>query len=141
MKKVFIDTNILIDFLSHREHFFDEAALIFQLGRRRKVCLLVSSLSFATASFILEAHYKLPLNTVTKLFKDIIGMCYITPVDNRTVVDAVSSAFNDIEDAMQYFSALREQADIIITRNPQDFRKSKIPVLSPTEFLVPTSID
>ena len=59
MIKVFLDTNILIDYLSCRENFFEPAALIFQLGKRKKCQLLVSSLSFATASFILQAHYKM----------------------------------------------------------------------------------
>lgn len=47
---VFIDTNVLIDYLARREPFFTAAALVIQLGQRRKCNLLVSSLSFATTS-------------------------------------------------------------------------------------------
>ena len=60
MKKVFLDTNILIDYLARRGQFFEPAAQIVQLGQQHEFGLLVSAMSFATASFILEAHHKLP---------------------------------------------------------------------------------
>ena len=135
MIKVFLDTNILIDYLSCRENFFESAALIFQLGMRRKCQLLVSSLSFATASFILQSHYKMSQEEVVKMFKQIMKMCHITAVDSQTVSESVASNFKDFEDAMQYFSALRESANFIITRNKQDFIVNAIKVFEPVEFL------
>jgi hypothetical protein len=36
---------------------------------------------------------------------------------------------------MQYFSAVSEGCDVIITRNKKDFLESKIPVMEPQEFL------
>ena len=36
---------------------------------------------------------------------------------------------------MQYYSALRGRADMIITRNKDDFEISEIPVYEPQEFL------
>jgi len=47
----------------------------------------------------------------------------------------MKSPFKDFEDAMQYFSALSEGCDVIITRNKKDFAESKIQVLEPQEFL------
>ena len=64
MKKVFLDTNILIDYLARRGQFFEPAAQIVQLGQQHEFSLLVSAMSFATASFILEAHLK--LSNITK---------------------------------------------------------------------------
>ena len=49
MKKVFLDTNILIDYFARRGQFFQPAAQIVQLGQDRQCELLVSALSFATA--------------------------------------------------------------------------------------------
>ena len=43
--------------------------------------------------------------------------------------------FSDYEDSLQYFSALRHECDVIITRNVKDFTESVIPVLTPDEFL------
>lgn len=135
MMNVFLDTNILIDYLSRREPFFEKSALLFQLGKRRKCQLLISSLSFATTSFILQSHYKLTQEAITELFSTIIKLCHVTIVDAQTVEEAIASHFPDFEDAMQYFSAQRGKAELIITRNKQDFRQSAIPVLGPKEFI------
>lgn len=135
MIKVFLDTNVLIDYLSRREPFFVPAALLLQLGKRKKCQLMVSSLSFATASFILQAHYKMTHEAVVTLFAKIVELCHITTVDAQTVQDSIASEFKDFEDALQYYSAVRVKADYIVTRNKQDFIQSKVPVYTPEEFL------
>ncbi len=135
MKKVFLDTNVLIDYLGRREKFFDSAARIIQLGKLRKFEILVSALSFATASFILESHYKFSHEMIVRKFAEFITMCRITPVDSLVVDEAIVSAFSDFEDALQYFSAVRENANAIITRNSSDFTNSLIEVYEPQQFL------
>ena len=135
MMKVFLDTNILIDYLSRREPFFVPAALLLQLGKRKKCQLMVSSLSFATASFILQAHYKMTHEAVVALFAKIVELCHITTVDAQTVQNAIASDFKDFEDALQYDSALRVKTDYLVTRNKQDFISSAILVFTPEEFL------
>ena len=135
MMTVFLDTSILIDYLSRREPFFVPSALLFQLGKRKKCQLMLSSLSFATASFILQAHYKMTHDAVVTLFGKIVELCHITAVDAHTVQDAIASDFKDFEDALQYYSAVRLKADYIVTRNKQDFIHSAVPVHTPEEFL------
>ena len=135
MKRVFIDTNVLIDYVSKRDSFFKPYAQIMQLGQRRKVEILVSGLSFATCSFILEAHYKFSNDNILRIFSELIKTCNITPVDSDVINKAIASNFSDFEDAMQYQSALRGNADCILTRNKSDFTSSKIRVFAPLEFL------
>ena len=135
MKKVFLDTNIVIDFLARRGQFFEPAAQIVQLGQQHEFCLLVSAMSFATASFILEAHHKLSHETIVHKFAKFVTMCNVTPVDSLTVDEAIASRFSDFEDAMQFYSALREGADAIITRNSGDFAAAQIEVYEPQQFL------
>jgi len=135
MIKVFIDTNVFIDYLARREGFFEQAALIFQLGQRGKCELLVSSLAFATASFILHARYKITQEAIVRKYAQIVNICHITPVDFQTIEESISSKFTDFEDAMQYYSALRGNANVIITRNKGDFSASEVPVYEPREFL------
>jgi hypothetical protein len=43
--------------------------------------------------------------------------------------------FRDFEDAIQYFSAIENEIEIIITRNLNDYTKSKIPVMTAEQFL------
>jgi predicted nucleic acid-binding protein len=135
MKKVFLDTNIIIDYLARRGDFFEPAAQIVQLGLQRECQLLVSALSFATASFILESHHKLPNEVVVHKFAEFVKMCNVTPVDSFIIDEAIASRFSDFEDAMQYYSAIREGADAIITRNSSDFDVAQIDVFEPHSFL------
>lgn len=135
MKKVFLDTNVVIDYLARRGQFFLPAAQIIRLGEGHKYELLVSALSFATVSFILESHHKLSHEVIVQKFSQFVKMCNITTVDSFTIDKAIASPFTDFEDAMQYHSAIHEGANVIITRNKKDFLSSQIPVFEPQEFI------
>ena len=73
--------------------------------------------------------------TIKKLIGDFVKISSVTPVDSQIVDESVSSNFSDFEDAMQYYSALREGADLIITRNKDDYEVALIPVYEPQEYL------
>lgn len=134
MKSVFLDTNVLIDYFGSRKGF-PEAAAIVTLAQRQKIRLCVSSLSFATASYILNAHHKHSHAEIMKLFERFTALCHVTTVDEDTVKHAVHSDFHDFEDALQHDSALLAHCDVIVTRNKPDFATSKIPVYEPDEFI------
>lgn len=134
MKRIFIDTNILIDFLARRGEFFTPAWGVLSRCKQGDK-LLVSALAFATASYVMENHHKLSQETIKTLFDNFVKTCSVTPVDSQTIDESIASEFGDFEDAMQYYSALREQADIIITRNKDDYEAAHIPVYEPQEFL------
>lgn len=135
MKRIFIDTNVFIDFIAHRREFYEPAAILVSLARNKKINLLVSSLSFATASYILQSHHRHSHEQVVCEFEDFITLCHITSVSHDTITQAISSVFVDIEDAIQHYSALSADADYIVTRNKADFSSSAIPVYSPQEIL------
>lgn len=134
MRRIFIDTNILIDFLARRGQFFYPAWGVISRSKKGDA-IFVSALSFATASYVMTTHHKMSNDAVVRLFKNFVKTCRVTPVDSQTIDEAIASEFGDFEDAMQYYSALREQADIIITRNKDDYKAAQIPVYEPQEFL------
>ena len=131
--KLFLDTNVMLDFLGEREPFYISSAKIATLADKRKLKINVSALSFATVSYFLT-KYEGVKKTKEKLrkFKVISGICEL---DELIIEKGLNSDFSDFEDSLQYFSALRAECDIIITRNGKDFKKSKIPVMTPDEFL------
>lgn len=131
--KLFLDTNVMLDFLGEREPFYISAAKIATLADKRKLKISVSALSFATVSYFLTKYEGLK-KTKDKLrkFKIISGICEL---DELIIDKGLNSDFTDLEDSLQYFSALRTECDIIITRNARDFKKSQIPVMTPDEFL------
>ena len=131
--KLFLDTNIMLDFLGEREPFYISAAKIATLADKRKLKIIVSALSFATVSYFLTKYEGLK-ETKDKLrkFKIISGICEL---DELIIEKGLNSDFPDFEDSLQYLSALRTECDFIITRNGKDFKKSQIPVMTPDEFL------
>lgn len=42
----------------------------------------------------------------------------------------------NFEDSLQYFSALKSECSILITRNGKDFKDAQIPVMTPDEYLI-----
>ena len=131
--KLFLDTNVLLDFLGERDPFYISAAKIATLADKRSLQIIVSALSFATISYFLTKYEGLEKAKV-KLRKFKI-ICEICELDELIIEKGLNSDFPDFEDSLQYYSALRSDCDIIITRNGKDFKKSELPVMSPDEFL------
>lgn len=134
MKKLFIDTNIIIDLLSKREPFYEDAAKIFSLADKKKVILTVSSLTFANTNYILQRS-----NTATstkEILRKLRILIAVLAVDEKIIDLALNNTgFLDFEDAIQYHTALENEQHIIITRNLKDFKSAKIPAITANEFL------
>ena len=132
MTRLFLDTNIVVDLLEGREPFCYDAAQLFTMAHDKKVELLVSPMTFSTASFLLRKHGP---EGVRNLLSNLRQLVSVTISDERTVDDSIASQFKDFEDAMQYYSALNAKAEIIITRNGKDFTASNLPVMTATEYI------
>ena len=132
MTRLFLDTNIVVDLLDRREPFCNDAVRIFTMAYNKQVQIIVSPMTFTTASFLLRKH---GTEGVRNLLSNFRQLARIATTNERTVDDSLASQFNDFEDAMQYYTAIKAKADIIITRNGKDFVHSKIPVMTASEFL------
>jgi len=130
MKQVFIDTNVIIDFLADREPFSEYAAILFQLAKENKIKIFVSAVSFNNTYYILR---KVTSNKrALSLISEIEGYVGIQETNRNIIQKALKSNFKAFEDAIQYFSAVQlGDIDIITTRDIKDFKKSELPVLSP----------
>ncbi|TXC82087.1 type II toxin-antitoxin system VapC family toxin [Luteibaculum oceani] len=134
MNRVLIDTNIVLDLLAQRDGFYQEAAEIFSLADKHQIALTISSLTFANTNYILTKLTSAnEAREILRKFKVLVEVLNL----NDRVVDLTLSdnKFPDFEDGFQYYSALENDVEIIITRNKKDFKHSNIPVLSPKEYL------
>lgn len=134
MKKIFLDTNIGIDLLTNRLPWSVPAAEIMSLANGSKVLTFCSSLSLATINYYMLKE-KISREQIVAKLENFISLCFPIAVDINVAKSALKSSFKDFEDAMQYYSAINEDCDIIITRNKKDFAQSQIPVMEPQEFL------
>lgn len=133
MTRLFLDTNIVMDLLDKRPPFYKEAARLFAKAYYKQVELIVSPITYTTASYLLEKHNSPEVTrNILSTFRQ---MSHVALTDERIIDDAIASQFNDFEDAVQYYTAVKAKADYIITRNGKDFESSKIPVMTPTEYL------
>lgn len=135
MTKVFLDTNVLVDYLAHRAEFFDDATVIVSLAINKKIKLYAASMSFATASYLMDKHYHNDSAAIKLAISNFIKYCNVTVVDRSTIESSVASAFEDFEDGMQNACAVACKADYIVTRNTDDFTESSIAVATPPDFL------
>ncbi|MCB0497076.1 MAG: PIN domain-containing protein [Cyclobacteriaceae bacterium] len=132
-KRIFIDTNIMLDLLGERKPYYDPIAKIATLAEKEKLTMVVSPISFATVNYFL-AKFENPKIAREKLRKFKI-ISEISSLDEQTIEKGLNSSIEDFEDALQYFSATESDCEIIITRNGKDFKKSLLPVMTAEEFL------
>lgn len=134
MNRLLIDTNIVIDLLSKRDEFYDEAADLFSRADKKQLKLSISSLTFANTNYILsKLKSAKEAREILRKFKVLVELLSLD--DKITELALSDDDFPDFEDGLQYYSAIENQIDIIITRNKKDFKNSKIPVLTAKEFL------
>ena len=133
MKKVFLDTNIVADLFLKREPFCQNSLKLFALGFHKKITLYVSSLSYATLAYLCR---KMKKEERVRLFEKLRSLTVTTTVDRQTVDMALVSDFDDLEDAMQYYSAISSKVDVVLTRNKKDFVEANVPVMTPDEFFI-----
>jgi predicted nucleic acid-binding protein len=133
MRNLYLDTNIVLDLLAERMPFYTEAAKLFSLADKKKLKLSISSLCLADAHYILSRQNpEIEVRKVLRKFKVLVN---VLPLDDKITDLALNSDFKDFEDAIQYFTALEYDQDLIITRNQHDFKESKIPVMTAGEFI------
>ena len=134
MKRIFIDTNVLMDFIFMRQGCLDDEVEIFALGYEGKLVLIVSALSFVNTIYIAK-HYDVSLENVKQSLLTLSKYIEIEGLSGENVCEMLESNWKDYEDSTQHRSAIDALAECIVTRNKKDFTLSEIPVLTPTEFL------
>lgn len=134
MKKVFVDTNILIDLLGYRKPFSKYAIEIFDKAERRKVELFVSSHSFATTHYLLKKY--MMETELREVLYALLDYLTIIAVDTDMIKKGLRSNYKDFEDALQIIAANSiRKLDYIVTRNLKDFSDSGIAILPPDELV------
>ena len=133
MKRVFLDTNIMLDLVMHREHF--ESALAITKGAYEgRFDIFASTLSFANIAYVLRKEPQDKVCQVLDMLAEDINMLPLTPEDIR---NTISHPVRDLEDMMQYQCAKAAGCDAIVTNNKKDFHQfCDLPFLTSEEFLL-----
>lgn len=129
--KIFVDTNILIDFVCSREPFVEDAERLFALGCVGDVQLMTSALSYVTAMYVAHKYgYKNVADSLIALSEFV----EVVDLKGSTVIEMLSSDWKDYEDAAQNKTAVTADADCIVTRNKKDFKNSSLEIYTVKEL-------
>lgn len=134
MEKVLLDSDVILDFFLKRPTFKNDANKIISLVERKKITGYITPVICANLYYIFnkEATKDEVLNGLRYL----ISMVDIIDISSDVVKQVLHNPFLDFEDALQYTAAKQfGQIEAIITRNTKDFKASKLPILTPAEFL------
>jgi predicted nucleic acid-binding protein len=132
-KKVFIDSDIILDLALFRTPYVHFSKSVLELAENYFVLGFTSSNCAANIHYILRKFRG--ENDARFFLSQLLRYISILPIDHGIVLEALQSKFTDFEDALQYGAALRNRCDCIITRNTGDYKKSNIEVLDPENFL------
>ena len=134
MKRVLLDTNVVLDFLLKREPDYENAQTII------KEIVSGNVLGYVTASMATDIFYLLQ-KTNGKIFAlnslaDLLIILDVLTVYRDDVYSVLHSGWNDFEDALQAQVAVRSGMDAIVTRNSKDYKKAEnIDIVCPSDFI------
>lgn len=134
MKRILIDTDVILDFFLDREPFSRNAAELLSLCEKKVICGFVTPVIISNVYYILSQKAK--QDKVIEKLKTLLLLIDILTVDKNVLLIALNSDFKDFEDALQNYAAeINGEIDTIITRNTKDYKKSRLVVLKPEEYL------
>lgn len=144
-KRVFLDTNILMEYLANRKQVND-VKLILNAAYQRQIDACMSAGCLYTLIYLLGLYLKnkgVHEPEKTQQIKDslsvILGYVNIVDISIDYVKNAISAAdFKDLEDSCQYQCAVENDCDILLTINIKHFNKTENPlceILTPHGFI------
>lgn len=132
--KLFVDSDVVIDFFTDREPHANPASELFELNEQGGVELYISAISINNIYYIVRKF--LGHKKAIEIIETLIEMTEIVGTTKIEIVQALKNEFSDFEDSVQYSSALNIKGlDAIITRNIKDYRNSSIAAMTPLNFL------
>ncbi len=131
--KILLDTNVLLDVIGDRKPFYEAAARIWTLVESEALEGCISAISFNNIYYIVrKAGDKAAADKALRALRDLFT---VIPLDLRLINQSMDAPIDDFEDAVQFHSASRAGTDYLVTRDPDGFPATGVPVLSPQEFL------
>jgi len=132
--RVFLDTDVILDCVLARSGFDKDATSILSLCETGSVVGLTSTLILANCHYVFSKQET--ASKSRKVIARLRALLTVCAVGDRELGEGLVSKFKDLEDGIQYFTALNNKAELIVTRNTRDFKHAALPVMLPREFLI-----
>ena len=132
MKRIFVDSDIFLDVIFDRPSFSEYSAKVFDLVASGEIEIFTSVICVSNMLYLTSKKFgKLTAKKILIELKPLFKVC---PTTNSAIEQSLNSSFSDLEDAFQYYTAIENRLELLITRNIKDYPKLDLPVLTPIEF-------
>ncbi len=131
MKRLFLDTNFVIDYFV-REDFQGDSEKLITIEKRARTQFFISYLTIANFAYIMR---KMDSEELKSLIRQICKSFIVISNTEAQIQRALELSSKDFEDTLQYQAALDAGCECIISRNEKDFSFSTIPVMSASTYL------
>lgn len=131
--KILFDTNVVLDLLLDREPFVAEATQLFLLVERGDITGVLCASTITTIHYL--ATKAVGIKNARQQITKLLQLFEVAAVNRAVLENALQLQFTDYEDAVLYESARHNGTEIIVTRDKGGFKKSKLTIYTPQEFL------
>jgi len=130
--RILFDTNIILDVLLNRTAFVELSSNLVNKVEAGLIDGYLCATTVTTLDYLLSKSINRKQARIK--IKSLLTLFQVAEVNHIVVERALNSAFNDFEDAVQYYSAIGCQSEGIVTRNPKDYKNTTLPIYTPNEL-------
>lgn len=139
-ERILLDLNVMLDVLLERApHVIDSAPLVHRVAKGEFEGML-SGASIDTMAYLMwDVHSTTRINGIIRFVRLKFD---IAPITQSIIDQALAAGWDDLENAIVYYSGIAAGCTTLVTRNVKDFRKGKeanIRVCTPRDFKSPGS--
>jgi len=133
IKRVFVDTDVLLDVALARKPFLEHSKSVLAMLENN---IAIGHLSSNCVANIYYVFRKVGGDVHAREFiQKILKFMTVVSIEHSDVVEGLKSSMPDFEDALQNYSAIRNQCACIVTRNIEDYKSSTLDIYTPSEFI------
>lgn len=132
--RIFLDANVLVSVLNKEYPLFPISSRILSLADKSGYELFTSPICLAIAFYFSEK--KSGTDLAKKKIEMLVSKLKSTTVNQEVVsLTATDARVTDLEDGLEYYSAMNSSCEVIITEDQNGFYFSDIPVLTCDQFM------
>lgn len=131
--KIFVDANILVSVLNKEYPLFTYTSRILSLNENSKFQIYTSPICLAIAFYFAEKKHKaVAAKKKIQLLNANLDIAENTVSSVRKSLE--NKKIHDFEDGLEYYAALENKCNCIITEDVKDFYFSEMEVISAEDF-------
>ncbi len=131
-RRIFLDTNVILDFFLEREPFYYDALKLWAACEEGAVDGYVSALTITNVHYIAQ-RIKNPTTAMIAV-RGILDVFNVVPLDTELLRRAADLHDRDYEDDIQLQSAVKAGCSHLFTRDPTHFHSKAIAIVPPSSF-------